>query len=328
MDAERDSSVDPPVTSERRRWKVVQGALALLLVGFAGWYLWKQWRDASASQLRISVDPLWLTLASAIVLATYLLLVETWRRVLARYGSRIAFREAMRIWFVSNLGKYVPGKLWQVTAMTVMTNQLRVPVATSAGAAAVVTIANVVAGFALLLFAGMPTLRALGGRYESAVLVSTLVLLAALLAAPFTMRVLSAGASRILRRPLMIDMPLSAVWIGLAGCGVAWVLYGSAFQLLVLALLGKASAPWLSYVAVYTLSYLVGYLVLIAPGGVGAREATLVFLLVTMRLASPAEAAVITVASRLWLTVLEIVPGVLFMLTRGSGRVERVAGSG
>jgi uncharacterized membrane protein YbhN (UPF0104 family) len=69
-------------------------------------------------------------------------------------------------------------------------------------------------------------------------------------------------------------------------------------------------------VTAYTLSYLIGYLSLITPGGIGPREAALSFLLVTLGLAAGREAAVITIASRLWLTVLEIVPGVLFLLRR------------
>jgi uncharacterized membrane protein YbhN (UPF0104 family) len=315
MGVERSALRLPSLISSRL-WKIGQALLAIALVGFAAWYLWRQWRDASAAHLSLSMNALWLAVASAIVLATYALLVEAWRRVLARYGHTVAYRDAARVWFVSNLGKYVPGKVWQVTAMTTMLAALDVPITAAAGASAVITIANVVAGFALLLVAGGQSLHVVSDKAESAVIISTLILLAALLVAPFTMRVISSAASRLLRREVVIRMPLGAAWISLAGCLVAWLLYGSAFQLLVIAILGRASGVWLSYVAAYTLSYLVGYLVLAAPGGLGPREATLSFLLVSLRLATPAEAAVISIASRLWLTVLEVVPGIAFVLVR------------
>jgi len=67
------------------------------------------------------------------------------------------------------------------------------------------------------------------------------------------------------------------------------------------------------YIAVYTSSYLVGYLTLIAPGGIGVRETMLVAGLSTLGLASEPNAWVLAVVSRLWLTILEIVPGVLFL---------------
>ena len=75
---------------------------------------------------------------------------------------------------------------------------------------------------------------------------------------------------------------------------------------------GNASA----YIAVYTGSYLAGYLALFAPGGVGVREAALVLAMPRFQLASATDAAVIAITSRLWLTILEIVPGLL--LFRGS----------
>lgn len=313
------------VQTPTRRGQTVQAALAITLVVFASWYLWRQWEDASVSRVHLSLAPGWLTAATIIVLATYILLIEVWRRVLARYGSEIGFSDAARVWFVSNLGKYVPGKVWQVTTMTLMLSQLNVPLATAAGASAVITIANVVAGFALLLALGTPALRAVAGGYESAVLVATLILVVALLAAPFTMRVLSSVASRLLRRPLVLTMPAAAAWLAVGGCALAWVLYGSAFQLFVRSLLGSASAPWIGYVTAYTLSYLVGYLALFAPGGIGAREITLSYLLITLRLATPAEATIITIASRLWLTVLEIAPGILFLFVRSPrGRATRL----
>ena len=314
-----------------RIWRVAQTALTIGLVACAGWYLWKQWQDASAAQLRLSPTITWLLAATIIVLATYLLLVETWRRVLRQYGYAVAFREATRVWFVSNLGKYVPGKVWQVTTMTVLLAKLNVPMPAAAGASAVITIANVVAGFALLLLVGTPSLRAVAGQYESGVLVATLILLVALLAAPLGMRIVSALSSRLLRRPVALTMPLRAAWLSVAGCAIAWLLYGTAFQLLVLSLLGRAPAPWVSYVTAYTLSYLVGYLALFAPGGIGVRELTLSYLLTALHLATPAEATVITVVSRLWLTVLEILPGMLFLFVRpaanSGARLSPQAGS-
>ena len=55
--------------------------------------------------------------SAALVVLTYGLLVELWRRILAEWGAGMAFGDAVRIWCVSNLGKYVPGKVWQIVAM-------------------------------------------------------------------------------------------------------------------------------------------------------------------------------------------------------------------
>jgi hypothetical protein len=257
-----------------------------------------------------------LLLASAVVLSTYVLLIETWRRVLAVYGKSISFVDAAHVWFVSNLGKYVPGKIWQVTAMTTMTTSLGVRLADAGSASAVITLVNIVAGFAIVLAVGSRLLHALGAGYERAAILGTVVLGVALIVAPWTVRVVGRAASRMLRRELELVAPARAAWISLAGCSVAWLAYGLAFQLFVRGVVGHADGPWSAYLATWTLSYLVGYLTLFAPGGIGAREIVLTSALQTLNLASPAEAALITVCSRLWLTVLEVVPGVLFLPRR------------
>jgi uncharacterized membrane protein YbhN (UPF0104 family) len=295
---------------------VVLRALAVVVVVFAAIYLWKQWQSASREQLRVALDIPWLALASAIVLATYALLIETWRRVLGVYGSPVSFVDASHVWFVSNLGKYVPGKIWQVTAMTAMMTRLGARIVDAGSAAAVITVVNVLAGFAIVLAAGSGLLRTLGPNYERATILATLILVVALVAAPWTVRLVSRIASRALGRPLTLVVPGKATWISLAGCLASWDAYGLAFQFFVRALVGHADGPWPAYLTAYTLSYLVGYLTLFAPGGIGAREVVLASALQALHLTTAPEAALITVASRLWLTVLEILPGVLFLPRR------------
>jgi len=48
------------------------------------------------------------------VFLTYVMQVESWRRILAGWGQRLAFGPAARTWSVANLGRYVPGKVWSV----------------------------------------------------------------------------------------------------------------------------------------------------------------------------------------------------------------------
>jgi len=295
---------------------LVLRALAIVVVWYAGVYLWRQWESASRAELHVTINVSCLLIASVIVLSTYVLLIETWRRVLAVYGKPISFVDAAHVWFVANLGKYVPGKIWQVTAMTTMTTSLGVRVVDAGSAAAVITIVNVIAGFAIVLAVGSGLLRTLGVGYERATILGTVILAAALIAAPWTVKWLSRAASRIVGKELNLVAPSRAIWISITGCTIAWIAYGVAFRFFVRGVTGHADGPWTAYLAAYTLSYLVGYLALFAPGGIGARELVLTSALAALHLATPAEAALITVGSRLWLTVLEIVPGVLFLPRR------------
>src|SRR5688572_25618850 len=44
-----------------------------------------------------------------------------WRRITIALGNQpFALRPAMRVYFVSGLGRYIPGKLWQIASMAVL----------------------------------------------------------------------------------------------------------------------------------------------------------------------------------------------------------------
>jgi uncharacterized membrane protein YbhN (UPF0104 family) len=114
-------------------------------------------------------------------------------------------------------------------------------------------------------------------------------------------------------------VPARAVWWSVAGCAIAWLLYGVAFRWFVVGVLGGASGPTLAYVVAYTGSYLLGYLAIFVPGGLGVRELALTATLPALGLATAPEAVLVSVASRLWLTVLELLPGVAYLVA-GSRR--------
>jgi uncharacterized membrane protein YbhN (UPF0104 family) len=297
-------------------WRVAQYLLAIAFIAFAARSLWRQWRDASAAELNVHVQWGWLALSSVVVLATYALLVGVWRRVLSRFGAPVSFALAARVWFVSNLGKYVPGKVWQFTAMATMMQQQSVPIAVAGSSAILVAVCNVVAGFIVVLALGTKSLRALSSGAETAVITVTGILLFALLLAPLTVRWATALAARRTKREMTLNVPAAAVWESTLGYIVTWIFYGLAFELFAIAVVGHAGGNWEAYVATFTLSYLVGYLWLPAPGGLGAREWAMSTVFVALQLGTPAEAAIVTIASRLWLTVLEIVPGLIYLVRR------------
>ena len=139
--------------------------------------------------------------------------------------------------------------------------------------------------------------------------------------APFLVPRFAAIASRVTGRPLAVpDVRPRAIWVATAATTTSWVLYGIAFALFAHGVSPAATGNASSYIAVYTGSYLAGYLALFAPGGIGVREAVLVLAMPRFQLASAADAAVIAVASRLWLTALEVVPGLLMLRRSGAER--------
>jgi hypothetical protein len=178
----------------------------------------------------------------------------------------------------------------------------------------VIALVNILVGFGVVAATGAESFGTIGVN-PSALWIPLGLLAAVTASLPWTLKSLVRFTGRVTGRPVDApNLPAAAVWLAAAGCTTAWVLYGLAFQQLAIGVLGPAAAgdAW-AYVAVFTLSYLLGFLTLFAPGGIGVREVAMGAMLTGAGLTTGAEATILVVASRLWLTVLEIVPGVLFL---------------
>ncbi len=283
--------------------------------------LWFAYRSLRGSWGELRRQPLpehvgwgWVAASMATFLLAYLVLIQTWRAILTSWETGLPFVAAARIWMVSNLGRYVPGKVWQIAAMGVLAQRAGVSPVVATGSAVLGTAVNIAAGLLVVMATGW---RLLALPYAGAPVVAAAIVVmiaVGLMALPWLTPKALRLAERATGSSVTVNIPpRRALVYAVVGNIVAWVLYGLAFQLLARAMLGAAPGGLAAYVAVYTLSYLVGYLVLPAPAGVGFREASMITLMPAAGLASAAQAAVLAIASRLVLTILDIAPGFAFL---------------
>ena len=295
-----------------------QIALALIIAWFVYDRLRGQWDELAATTRNL--EPRWGLVAASgvVVLLTYAVLIQTWRVVVMGWGQRLAYADAARIWTVSNLGRYLPGKVWQLGAMAYMAEQRGVSGVVAAGSALVVTIVNLIAGFVVAAATGARLLK-----FSTFGIVLIAIAAAGVLLAPAVIPWLVRIAARLLKRDASAipTLPTRSLWTAVMASAVAWVMYGIAFKLLTAGVLGVAPGATSLYVAVFTGSYVLGFIVLIAPAGVGVREVSMGAALVNAGFVM-SSATVLVIVSRLWLTVLEIIPALAF-LAYGAVRATR-----
>jgi hypothetical protein len=301
------------IAKARLLW-VAQVIIAIVVLWFAYRALRGSWSELRRQPLPHPIDWRWVAASMATFLLAYGVLIQTWRAILSSWHTGLPFLTAARIWMVSNLGRYVPGKVWQIAAMGVLAQRAGVSPVAATGSAVLGTAVNIAAGFLVVMATGW---RLLALPYAGAPAVAAgivIAIAAALIVVPWLAPHALRAAERATRGTFAVKMPpRRAILYAVVGNIVGWMLYGVAFQFLARAVLGSATGGWAAYVAVYTLSYLVGYLVLPAPAGVGFREASMITLMPAAGLATAAQAAVLAIASRLVLTILDIAPGLAFL---------------
>ncbi len=288
-------------------------AAQLLLAVAVVWYAFRavegQWDAAAAGLRTLDISWGWIAAASVVVVLTYLLLIETWRKMLMAWSARLPFGVASRIWFVSNLGKYVPGKIWSIAAMSMMARDNAVSAVAAAGSSILIQIVTITAGIGVVLATGAQTVDR--PVVAGVVVVGLLAFMAVTL---FALPAIARHAARLVGKDITVPpMKSAAIWAAFVRATVAWIAYGIAFQLFVKGVLGNAAGATTSYIAVYAASYIIGFLALFAPGGAVVREGAMVAGLLRLGLSGEADALTIALASRLWLTVLELVPGLAYL---------------
>ena len=228
-----------------------------------------------------------------------------WRALLADLGSPLPLPAALHVFFVGQLGKYLPGSVFAVAAQMKLGRDQGVS-RSRVGAASLMFMGVLVATGLLVSCAALPLTSPDALRQYYWVL-AVLPIGLVCLAPPVLTRIVATGLRVLRRDPL--DRPLSARGVGTA---VAWALamwaaYGVHLLLLLLPQHPTGSAnPGLLSFGGYALAWTVGFLLLIAPAGAGLRELVLVLALAPALDSAPATAVaivsrgVMTLGDLLW----------------------------
>jgi hypothetical protein len=296
-------------------WLAVKSLLAVaILVGVARYFA-RVLTDPALSAVPFRLRFELLIPAGLLYLMAHCFWGTFWVRLLRGQDVPVTLFTGLRCYFVSQFGKYVPGKAWVILLRVGMLGSpgTRLAVGLTATYETLTSMAaGTLLGIALLPYLGVLP-PALAGNVS---------LLFALAGLPIALALLNKLAARIAARrrgPDARPLPSPSVLLLAQGllhgvCG--WCLLGLSLGLVIQAVVPNP-LPWdgpdyLSDLAAVGLSYVLGFVVLVAPGGLGVRELVLQHAL-TRRFSGGEDeavaagtAAVVAIVLRLVWTVAEL----------------------
>lgn len=291
-------------------------ALVGLALAFCGYGLFSNWTQTRQAMATLSWPYAGAALAAGCLgLGTWML---AWRTLLAGMGSPLPARAGVRIYFVAQLGKYIPGSVWALVAQMELAREHKVP-RERGGAAALLAMATTIASGCAVAAATLPLTSPEATRRYWWLLVLAPVFVALL--HPRVVTALLGLALRLLRRPpLTRGADLGTMALAVAWTVLGWLLFGVHAWLLVRAAGGSG---FFLTTGAYALSFTAGFLVVLAPGGVGVREAALT---VSLAPVLPAGAPlVVALISRVVLTVADLAwAGIAVLLRQPAPPREQV----
>ena len=295
------------ITSGMKTWvKWLVRAGAILLLAAAAWIITvnaEKWFE-QIGRFNWQFDWFFICTSAILLGLSYFIIPAGWILLSHTAGSEIGSKELRAAWFMSQLGRYIPGKVWLFAGRAAFLKSrglagfraTSVPflelLYTAAGAGLTAMIPVIISRNTIFSHSGL----------KYAVLASAISLLLIPFLTPIQKWLYRLKHGRIpeeLPLPGLIDsFKLLIFYSGL------WWLRGLALFLWLKGF-GVSDISLLLCCAAAPLSWLAGYIVFLIPGGIGVREAAAVALVAPSGAAGPVLAVI--VGQRLILSMIEVV---------------------
>jgi len=296
--------------------------ITLAIFVFLGKMVWDHWSQIKDTSFTLQPFPF--ILSTFIFAFSYLIQVWAWYLITLRLKIALSFRETIKSWFYSQLGKYLPGKIWLFLGRIYAYESNGKP-------KKLVSVALYIEMMTVVMAGGIIFLAALVLFEETRLFYSGkqlwwLVLLFIFAFASIHPRVLQKIMNGVLvllkREPISLSVFYwDILWI-LIVCIVAWLVGGLGFYLFVDSIYPVAFQFVLFLTGALAISSTLGLIAIFAPSGLGVREGALVYLLSFM-MATPV-AVIISILTRLWMTMIEIgLIGMIYLFQQFQKRETR-----
>lgn len=267
--------------------KLITFIFLLCVFGFLFWNIQRNWSEIVNFPWQFSFGKLFLVLV--FLLPVYFLNSFSWYLIMHSLGSNISYLRSFKIWVFSNFGRFVPGVIWQYAGRVYFSSKAGIPKTITISAIALESILLILVNsiIALIFFLLMPNKEQLNQYKIFFTLVSLVTLgiffsglyfihnnkyivLAINFFQKITKRNFKIKKIKMDRRylpPIICNFFLQFIVAGLV-----------LFFLLQFAInLPPTSLP--IFIGIYVTSWLLGYLAIFAPSGLGVQEITMAGLL-------------------------------------------------
>jgi hypothetical protein len=294
---------------------LIYGVLVMLAVFFIGRYLAGQWEQIEAQTAQINWGGLILAELGFIIglgllpLGSYV--------ILRNLGRPLSLPETWQAFFVSQIAKYLPGSVWSIPGRVYIYHRRGLPAVQGATALAWEMMLMIM-GAAMVGFLGIGLLLGefswliVAGGFS--ILVAGFLVLGLVMRSPdFIEKIPLPG--KIRKMLSLLKARLSWRAIGLVGGLYAanWLVLGLAFSQVARSVSENFEAGWvLPLVGLHAVAWLVGFLVVFTPGGIGVRDGLLIIGLGTL-VEAPLPLMVAVLTRILW-TIAEVLGAISAVL--------------
>lgn len=292
--------------------KIVKISFGVLVVIFLAWYFYKNWDDFSEKIMNVNIG---VFIVSMLFYFVYkITLASLFHYITVINDCSIRYDKAICAYLFSILGKYIPGKVFMLAARLTYYKEEDAPISK-------VTVCFFIENVCTLLGAAMLFIVSLfffpNELLENYKWITILLIVAFFVCIhPKIINWVLKLIGKIFKKNLEIPMKYSQMLKVVLMFIGNWLIVGMGFFILTKSIYPAVEWSQMLYCAgIYGVSAIMGILAIFAPSGLGVREG--IILAGLMLIMPESDAMVVSVVSRLWQTIAELIlVAIAFVFTR------------
>jgi len=306
----QDESKPARPTMSRAIKNIIKLVLAAVLLYFVVRQISRNWGEIVDYDW--SVNPWLLALSVISHVVTFIMFSRVWCFIISGFGYDIKLKYGFKLAYISNLGRYLPGKFWTIFGIAYLAKKLGIKEEESVASYIMAQIFALPTGFLIGFVAVVFYPHILSDKIGTEIGTSIYVFFALtvlgsllLIFAPSKTLALLNVLLKLIKRPAITfkvgRMTALKIFVGYT---VSWIMYGFSFWLFVNSVLDHPAVPTAGTIGIYVFAYQIGFIAIFTPGGIGVRE----FALWVMLEPFIGKVAIgLAVAARLWNIIVELV---------------------
>ncbi len=279
----------------------LQVIIVLAIFYFMFMQVFRNW--GSLKEYEWHFNYLYLILSFIVLIGYSFCIVFGWHTILKKLFVKIDFLKTYKIRAITELGRYLPGKIWHLVGRTYYAKTLKISPLRILTSVAIELGVNTIAGLIIFLIA-------LPFFFRAEVIIkilpfAVLIPLGLFMIHPKILnKIINFGLKILKKKRIKLHIRYRDMLLLIILYSFFWLVAGFAFFLLVNSIYSISISNFFVIAGIYAVAWVVGFLSFITPGGIGVREGILAGLL---SLYMPFSIAIIiSLVARIWTIIAEL----------------------
>jgi len=288
-----------PVTKKIIK-RILQVLLIVVIFYFLARNLYLNWNKIV--QYDWNINYYFLAYSFLLLMVGSFLIALGWNLILRVLGGKLGYKRALKIFFITDLAKYVPGKVWTIVGKVYLCAKEGIPIAKTSASVVIQPLIQVIAGILMFLLS-LPFWTKTSDFMSRLYLFLPLIPIGLILLHPAIMtKPLNFVLTRLKQKTIELNIKYRDMLLILfLWCGL-WTLTGVTYYFLIISVHSFPVSRLPVTIGIFSIA---GVSQFLTPSGIGVLEGVLTVLL-SLYLPVPI-AILIALLARVWKTVTELV---------------------